>query len=326
VTDANFLLGYLDPAGLAGGVTLSHDLAATAMETVAAPLGLTVLEAARAVHEIVNATMAAAIRVVTVQRGIDPRDFTLVGFGGAGPMHAARLAETFAVPTVVVPWAAGVASAVGLVSSDLAVDLVQTHVTDLPGTGPAGLSGDVDVLESVFAALEERGRTELGDAGAGEFVVTRAADLRARGQAHQLTVDLPPGAFGAGALAMLTAQFHEAYRDAYGIDTSAPAQFVNARVRVVRVVDKLTRRADAADADGSPSDATAARAGERPVLFPDLAEPIATVVLDWTRLVPGARLAGPAVVEGPDTTVVVPPSWGLTVDRWGNLLLQRQNP
>jgi N-methylhydantoinase A len=326
VTDANFLLGYLDPAGLAGGVTLSRDLATTAMETVAAPLGLTVPEAARAVHEIVNATMAAAIRVVTVQRGIDPRDFTLVGFGGAGPMHAARLAETFAVPTVVVPWAAGVASAVGLVSSDLAVDLVQTHVTDLPGAGPGGLSGDVDALESVFAALEERGRAELGDAGAGEFVVTRAADLRARGQAHQLTVDLPPGALGAGALAMLTAQFHEAYRDAYGIDTSAPAQFVNARVRVVRVVDKLTRRADAVDPDGSPSDATAARAGERPVLFPDLPEPIATVVLDWTRLEPGARLAGPAVVEGPDTTVVVPPSWALTVDRWGNLLLRRQNP
>jgi N-methylhydantoinase A len=330
VTDANFLLGYLDPAGLAGGVMLSHDLANAAMETVAAPLGLTVLEAARAVHEIVNATMAAAIRVVTVQRGIDPRDFTLVGFGGAGPMHAARLAETFAIPTVVVPWAAGVASAVGLVSSDLAVDLVQTHVTDLPVVGLPGedlagdgFPGDVDELESVFAALEERGRAELGDASGGEFVITRAADLRARGQAHQLTVDLPPGPFGAGALAMLANRFHEAYRDAYGIDTSAPAQFVNARVRVVRVVDKLTRRAEAVEPGASTTDATTARAGERPVLFPDLPEPVATVVLDWTRLEPGARLAGPAVVEGPDTTVVVPPSWGMTVDRWGNLLLRR---
>ncbi|HZP27649.1 MAG TPA: hydantoinase/oxoprolinase family protein [Acidimicrobiia bacterium] len=319
VTDANFLLGFLDPAGLAGGVTLSRDLAAEAMTRVAEPLGLTVLEAARAVHEIVNATMAAAIRVVTVQRGIDPREFTLVGFGGAGPMHAARLAETFGIPAVVVPWAAGVASAVGLVSSDLAVDLVQTHVTDLPG--------DVESLEAVFAALEHRGRGELGagddragGADAGGFVVTRSADLRARGQAHQLTVELPPGPFDAADVPMLTARFHEAYRDAYGIDTGAPAQFVNARVRVVRRVDKLTRQAEPV----TPHDASVARAGERAVLFPDLPDPVETPVLDWTRLEPGAELAGPAVVEGPDTTVVVPPGWGVAVDRWGNLLLRRE--
>jgi N-methylhydantoinase A len=335
VTDANLLLGFLDPAGLAGGVTLSTDLARAAMETAATPLGLAVAETARAVHEIVNATMAAAIRVVTVQRGIDPRDFTLVGFGGAGPMHAARLAETFAVPTVVVPWAAGVASAVGLVSSDLAVDLVQTHVTDLAtGSSGDGRPGDADAvagLEAVFASLERRGRAELGDASGGEFAVTRSADLRARGQAHQLTVDLPPGPFDPDAVAMLTARFHDAYRDAYGIDTAAPAQFVNARVRVVGIVDKLTRRGEPvalADNGGlaphTTSDAaTVARTGERQVLFPDVPEPVTTPVLDWTRLDPGARITGPALVEGPDTTVVVPPGWSVDVDRWSNLLLRR---
>jgi N-methylhydantoinase A len=130
---------------------------------------------------------------------------------------------------------------------------------------------------------------------------------------------------------MLTERFHAAYRDAYGIDTSAPAQFVNARVRVVRVVDKLTRRGEAVEVHDSTIGASAARAGAREVLFPDLPQPIATPVLDWARLEPGAQLSGPAIVEGPDTTVVVPPSWTVTVDRWGNLLLRRdpaasQNP
>jgi N-methylhydantoinase A len=268
------------------------------------------VDAARAVHEIVNANMAAAIRVVTVQRGIDPRSFTLVGFGGAGPMHVARLAETFEIPTIVVPWAAGVASAVGLVSSDLAVDLVQTHVVDVVGA-------DVAALERVFAELEARGRAEIGGE---QFVVTRAADLRARGQAHQLTVALPDGPFGAGALEMLTARYHDAYRAAYGIDTDAPAQFVNARVRVVRLVDKLTRRPGPVTA----RDAADARAGERAVHFADAGAAVVTPVFDWTRLEPGAELAGPAIVEGPDTTVVVPPGYDTAVDRWGNLLMRRQ--
>src|SRR5262249_48841029 len=181
VTDANLLLGYLDPAGLAGGVVLDPELAAAAVERlVAAPLEIDVTGAADAIHEIVNAAMVSAIRVVTVQRGIDPRGFTLVGFGGAGPMHVARLAAAFRRRAVVVPWAAGVASAVGLVSSDLTVELVQTRVLDLDAT-------DATALTRLFDELEERGRDELGGAGA-TFAVTRSADMRFWGQVHQLTV------------------------------------------------------------------------------------------------------------------------------------------
>ena len=161
VTDANLVLGYLDPVGLAGGVTLSSDLAVAAIETLASPLGLDVAAVARGIHEIVNANMAAAIRVVTVQRGIDPRDFTLVGFGGAGPMHVARLAETFGIRSVVVPWAAGVASAVGLVSSDLTVDLVQTRLvdlTDLSARAADAMAG----LEAAYAELEAQRARRAG--------------------------------------------------------------------------------------------------------------------------------------------------------------------
>ena len=168
----------------------------------------------------------------------------------------------------------------------------------------------------MFASLEARGRAELGD---GDFVVTRSADLRARGQAHQLTVELPAGPFGPDALSMFTSRFHDAHRAAYGIDTNAPAQFVNAQVRVVRVVDKLTPRPEPVVA----ADAAGALAGERPVSFPETGGFAPTPVYRWNRLEPGNELDGPAVVEGPDTTIVVPPGHRATVDPWRNVVLTR---
>lgn len=313
VTDANLLLGYLDPAGLAGGVTLAPALAQAAVErAVAEPLGLEVADAARAIHEIVNAAMAAAIRVVTVQRGIDPRGFTMVGFGGAGPMHAARLAATFGIRSVVVPWGAGVASAIGLVSSDLTVDLVQTRIVELDNTDASGLADR-------FAELERRGRDELNTGtGDGTFVVTRSADLRFRGQAHQLTVPVPDGPFDAEELNALAKRFHEVYRQTYGIDADAPVQLVNTRVRVVRVVDKPTRR----PAEIAPRDAKTALVGERQSSFVESGGFVATPVYDWQRCEPGLRVTGPAIVEGPDATIVVPPDHTASVDEWRNVVLE----
>jgi N-methylhydantoinase A len=310
VTDANLLLGYLDPAGLAGGVTLDPELAATAVEqSVAAPLDIDISGAAHAIHEIVNATMVSAIRVVTVQRGIDPRGFTLVGFGGAGPMHVARLAAAFGIQSVVVPWAAGVASAVGLVSSDLTVDLVQTRILDLEDT-------DAAALTQLFDELEARGRDELGDEGA-TFAVTRSADMRFYGQAHQLTVSVPDGSLGDEDLSALAKRFHEVYRQTYGIDAEAPAQLVNARVRVVRVVDKLSPRPHAV----AERDASVAFAGERAASFAEVGGFTATPVFDWSRLEPGCGLVGPAIVDGADATIVVPPGYSAAVDRWRNVIL-----
>jgi N-methylhydantoinase A len=310
VTDANLLLGYLDPAGLAGGVALAPDLAAEAVErAVATPLGIDVTGAARAVHEIVNASMAAAIRVVTVQRGIDPRGFTLVAFGGAGPMHVARLADPFGIRSVVVPWGAGVASAIGLVSSDLTVDLVQTRVVDVD-------DADAALVTDLFDDLDARGRDELGGADA-SFAVTRAADMRFRGQAHQLSVPVPDGPLGDEDLSALAKRFHEVYRQTYGIDADAPVQIVNARVRVVRVVDKFSPTPH----DVTERDAGAALAGERGASFAESGGLTPTPVYDWSRLEPGARLAGPAIVEGADATIVVPPEYSAAVDRWRNVTI-----
>jgi N-methylhydantoinase A len=224
-------------------------------------------------------------------------------------MHVARLAATFGIQSVVVPWGAGVASAIGLVSSDLSVDLVRTRMLDLE-------AADTSALTDMFDELEARGRDELGDASA-TFSVTRTADMRFQGQAHQLTVPVPDGPLGHEDLSALSKRFHEVYRQTYGIDADAPAQIVSARVRVVRMVDKLSPRPHPV----AERDASVALAGERAASFAEAGGFTATPVFDWSRLEPGCRLAGPAIVEGPDATIVVPPGYSAAVDRWRNVLL-----
>lgn len=310
VTDANLVLGYLNPVGLAGGVRLSRDAAETAIATrVAEPLGLDVAAAARGIHEIVNSNMAAAIRVVTVQRGIDPRGFTIVGFGGAGPMHVARLADTFGITTVAVPWAAGVASAVGLVSSDLSVDRVQTRIVDADAV-------DVAAVEALYAELEAACRDELGPGG--QTVVTRSVDARYRGQAHQLGIPVD-GRLEAGDLDGLVKRFRAHYHHTYGIELDAPVQLVNFRVRLTRLVEKPPSVPEAAVPG---ADATVAAVGERAAHFPEVDGFVPTPVFDWALLPVGGHLAGPAIVEGRDTTIVVPPGYRAEVDRWRSVLLR----
>jgi N-methylhydantoinase A len=325
VTDANLVLGYLDPgAGLADGVTLSVAAAAEAISrAVAGPLGLPVEAAAWAIHELVTANMAAAIRVVTVQRGIDPRDFALVAFGGAGPLHAARLADTFAIGTVVVPWAAGVASAAGLCAADLTVHQVRSLLAPLDGL-------EVGVLAEAFAALEAEGRAaletgETGEPGQSEaqFAVSRLVGARYRGQAHQLTVDVPAGPLDAAARDGIAAAFRAAYHRAFGVALDTPIELVTVQARVSRLVDKLDFSSPPAPPPASPVSAGQALAGRRDAWFPP-GGTAAADVYDWRRLAPGAGLAGPAIVQGPDATVVVPPAHTATVDAHRNLVLRRR--
>jgi N-methylhydantoinase A len=317
VTDADLVLGYLDPAGLAGGLALSIDAASGALARVVAdPLGIKVTEAARAVHDIVNANMAAAIRVVTVQRGIDPRGLTLVAFGGAGPMHAVRLAEMFGIPSVAVPVAAGVASAVGLVGADLHVELVQTRVIDLADAEPAE-------LEAAFAELADQARAELADEPGTAFEVTRSADIRYRGQAYHLTLPVPDPPIDAADVVALATSFRERFENAYGIALDLPTQIHNLRVHVVRVVEKFAPRARAL----VNGDASAARVGARDVVFPAGAQaqsgtaPVVATLYDRTRLVPGDHFAGPAVIAAPESTIVVPPRTHAKVDAYGTVIL-----
>jgi N-methylhydantoinase A len=311
VTDADLVLGYLDPAGLAGGVSISVALARAAIDTaIARPLGIDTVDAARAVHDIVNANMAAAIRVVTVQRGIDPREFALVGFGGAGPMHVSRIADEFGIATVVVPWGAGVASAIGLVSADLGAEHRQPFASDLDAV-------DAAQLARAFAVLEQRARAETGE-GDGECVVSRFVGMRVRGQVHALEVPVPDGPLDR-AIGELAARFTEQYLAAYGVPPAAKLQLTSARVRTVRAARKHAPAAatvETAVAPPTPAD-------ERLAHFPERGGFVPTPVFDWTHLEPGARLPGPAIVEGPNTTVVVLPDRAASVDRWRNVVLSR---
>jgi N-methylhydantoinase A len=311
VTDANLVLGYLAPE-IAGGVRLDADAATRALvSAVARPLGLDVVAAAWAVHEIVNATMAAAIRVVTVQRGVDPREFTMVGFGGAGPMHVARLADTFGIARVVVPRAAGVAAAVGLVASDPSVVHVRTRVV-----AAAAARTQPTLVEDLLQTLELRGRADLGAETRVE--VARTIDVRFAGQAHQLPVDVPDGPVGGDAIAEITRRFRDAYRLAYGIDLDLPAELVTFRVRVTRPGSGVVPAPLAAGPGG-----VAEPVGTRDAYLVDRSGLASVAVHDWTTLQHGHTLAGPALIDGPDTTIVVPSGWSALVDPWSNVVLER---
>jgi N-methylhydantoinase A len=313
VTDANLLLGYLRPGELNSGVSLSEEPAARAIRRhVAAPLGLSVPAAARAIHDVANAKMAAAIRVVTVQRGIDPETFTLVAFGGAGPTHAAELAGMFGMSKVVVPHRAGVASALGLVVSDLAVDEARTCVMASTAVSPAEVA-------AVYRELERRAADKLPPGG-GELTVTRSVDVRYRGQAHQLTVPAPGGAVTAASIEQVARSFGSLYRDTYGIDLDAPTEMVSFRVRVVRQVEKLSPIARV----GATGGAEKALIGHRAAWLDGSRRFVDCPVYEWEKLEPESRLSGPALVEGPDTTVVVPSTASVHVDPWENLVLRRR--
>ncbi|MGU3586813.1 hydantoinase/oxoprolinase family protein [Rhodococcus sp. C26F] len=318
VTDANLVLGYLDPVGFAGGTMgLEADKAADAIRTqVAEPLGVELEAAASAIHEIANATMAAAVRVVTVQRGIDPRPFAVVAFGGAGPMHAARVAEEFDIDMVIVPPSCGVGSAVGLLGTDLSTDRVLTRLCH---------ESDVDAheIDKTFEQLAEAAAADLDvDPRAESTRIERSVDVRLAGQAHELTIRIGDGGrnqrWTAGSLAALRERFAEKYKESYGIDGSGPIELVSFRVRVTRVVPKvpLGRRARSGTRTQGPS-------RKRPVWFREFGEYRETPVYEREGLVGDELVTGPLVIADGESTIVVPPSWGVRIDNEFNVVLSR---
>ncbi|MEU6379426.1 hydantoinase/oxoprolinase family protein [Streptomyces sp. NPDC046909] len=314
VTDCNLVLGYLDPDTIAGGtLALRRDLAERAIDTrLAGPLGVDRAVAAHAVHEIANATMGGAVHVVTVQRGIDPRGFAVVAFGGAGPMHAARVAERFDIDTVIVPPSCGVGSAVGLLVTDLSTDRVLTR----PVTHA---DADLDALERTFTELSGSAALDLGVQLADPDVeVHRSADVRFTGQAHELTVSVSGSPLTKADLDEAAERFYAEYHRAYGIELRGPVEFVSCRVRVTRVVPKVP-------VSRKPGGAETASGGlaHRPVWFREYDGHRATPVYDRARLRDGDAFDGPAIVQDAESTVVVPPAWHARVDAEGNVVLSR---
>ena len=316
VTDANLVLGYLNPDYFLGGAMRIHaERSREAIEAhVAGPLGLSVTEGAAGVYDVVNANMASAVRMVTVQRGIDPRDFSIIAFGGAGPAHVARLAEEFGTPSVIVPVAPGTASAFGLLVSDMSADYAHTRVMD-PATG------DMSEIDAIFAELEAEGVERMrADGVPPEAIrVERQIDARFHYQSHELSVSAPQGQLTTEAAAGVAEAFRARYEELYGIRLNNPVEFVSYRVKVVGETPKAELTAAEVE-EGAASDAWK---GSRPAYFREAAGFIDTPVFDRERLRPGAQIDGPAIIEEPDSTIVVPPPFRASVDAYRSVVITR---
>ena len=313
VTDASLVLGYLDPAYFAGGtVALDARLAHEAVGRVAAPLGLDPVATAAGIHRVVNARMADQIRLVTIERGYDPRRFALVLLGGAGPVHGVALAEELAIETVLVPEAPGVLSAFGLLVAAIEHAHARTAVQDLRAPDCAAMQRALDELD---AQGRETMRAERVPPEAVE--VAGSADMRYVGQAYELSVPLP-AAITPAAIPHLVAAFHAAHQRVYHHHRVAdPVEVVNLRV-VHRYPLPVPRLARATPPGGS---AAAARKATRRVYFDGAWRE--SPIYERGRLPVGEPVAGPAVVEQADTTTVVPPGWAAARDPAGTLVIRR---
>ncbi|MFC7237376.1 hydantoinase/oxoprolinase family protein [Saliphagus sp. GCM10025317] len=305
VTDAAVVLGYLGPdATLGGEVSLDVDAAQNALEELAKEAGLeSAREAAAGVYRVANATMTRAIRSVTVERGHDPREFGLVAFGGAGPMHAAAVADRLGMDRVVIPLAGGVLSAYGLLDADEKHDRVRTHRTPLE-------AADREVLEETYAELTAGA---LEDVGSGDDpVVERRADLRYAGQSFELEVRIDDPVD----LVTIRERFDAAHERAYGYRMDEPIELVALGVTV-----RAAREAPSIRYEGRGEGEDENVLGSRPVFFDGERREAAVLARD--AVAPGTTIEGPSILEGEESTTVVPPGWSGSVGENGELVLER---
>jgi N-methylhydantoinase A len=315
VTDANVVLGYLDPGYFLGGRMEIHpELSHQAIGELGKQLGLDTVTVAKGIYDLANTHMASAIRVVTLQRGIDPREYAITAFGGAGPLHVVKVAEQFDIPTVIVPLSPGVKSAFGLLVSDLAYDYVATTIM------PAA-AADCTALDAAFARLEEHGRSDL--AVEGEFGVSaemqRSIDLRFANQALDIAIPMPNAPVTADAIREAEARFRQLYFDLCGMRPTDPCQIVNCRLRAVGMVTK-PNLPTVSDGDGN---ADRALKPSRRAYFSETGSFTDTAVYDRVQLLPGDVVSGPAIFEEPDSTTVCPPGYVARVDAHLNLIIAR---
>ncbi len=299
VTDANLYLGYLeDGAKLGGEVVLRRELSEKALTRLGQEIGLDALEVALGIVRVANAEMVRALRVISVERGLDPREFALLAFGGAGGMHACALAEELDMQRVLVPRAGGVLSALGLAISDLRRDYVRPYLTDLADASP-------EEVESRFAEMEEAAAKDLEGP---EF--TRRADLRYRGQSFELTAE-------ADVFEDLEGRFHDSHERRYGYRMQGEGvELVNLRLVATVPVEKPALEEE--------SVSRGAETGRREASFDDEGASVVEVpVLYRERMGRGSEVSGPAVVEFGEATCVVRPGWRGRVDGVGTLVLER---
>lgn len=305
VTDADLVLGYLDPAFFLGGrMGLNLEATRAAMqERLAAPLGLTVEEAAWGIHQIVNETMASAARAHVLERGKDPNTLPMFAFGGAGPVHGYRIAQALGSPRMIVPLGAGIMSTLGFLTAPTAFDFVRPWRVETTRI-------DWSRAEEIFAQMEAEGRALLDAAGITRITMERSVDMRYVGQGHEIAVALP------GDPAQLVSAFEQAYRQLYGRPgPPVPAEVLNWRVTVSGPRPTVRLRIDAATED-------AIRKGTRQAYFPELGGYAEVPVLNRYGMPRGYQFVGPAIVEERESTTVLGPGAHCTIDAQWNLVVE----
>ena len=322
VTDAHLQLGRIPPRLLGGEIQLDVERAQKGLAALAAHLGLEPARAAEGILEIAAWNQANAIQQVSVKRGLDPRDYTLVAFGGSGPLLAGRLVDLLRLRAALIPVSPGNVSAFGLLTVDLKNDYVQTFVQRHDRLDHAMVNAHLARLEAlVRAALAAEGFAEH------EMRVERSADLRYFGQAWEVAVELPPGVIDERSASVAGERFHEAHEQRYGYSYRRAAdrgtagrqtmEWVNLRVTGIGPIARPKLR-ELPPGDGRPARALT---GKRTVVFAE--KPAECAVYERTLLAPGDTLDGPVIVEEYGATTVVYPGQRVVADRFGNLVLTR---
>jgi N-methylhydantoinase A len=313
VTDANLVLGRLIPDRFLGGeMMLDPDAALAAIrKKIAEPLGLDPISAAAGILRIANANMERALKVSSAERGYDPRDFSLIAFGGAGPVHAAALAKEVGFASVLVPESPGVFSAFGLLVADLRHDFVRSYMVGLDQVS-------TKMLTSFYADLQALGEQALKDDGLDEqrWTFQRTADLRYVGQAYEVNVAFPDGSIDADTVAEVKSRFHGEHQRLFAHSAEDdPVEFVSLRMVATGSVDAPTFRKQPA------LRTPVSQADTRDVYFEEANGFTACPIYQRQNLYPGAEFQGPAIIEQLDTTTVVHPGQTVSVDDWGSLII-----
>jgi N-methylhydantoinase A len=318
ITDANLVLGILHPDKFLGGRLKLNKARAESLleEKIARPLGLGSLEAADGILRIINVKMEEAIKAVSSQRGYDIRDFTLVAFGGGGPMHAAKIALDLGIPSLLVPFTPGVTSALGLLMSDVKHDYVRSKLAPLKDL-------DIEEINRLFSQLIERAVEELRAEGFGdgEMELQPFLDLRYAGQGYELTVPAPMPPLKTADLEPLRARFDNQHELAHGHKAETePVELVSLRLISIGVVPQ----AELSKGTVTGKSVEAARTGMREIYLGREHGTVDCHIYGRNLLEPGHELAGPAVIEQMDTTTVIHPEQQATVDSYRNLIVKEK--
>jgi N-methylhydantoinase A len=310
VTDANLFLGRLGSKSLLGGdMTLDDAAAQKAINSLAPQAGLQPVEFAEGILAISNAAMADAMRTITVSQGVDPREFTLVAFGGAGPMAAAALAEELDIQEVLIPRFPGTFSAWGMLQTDLRHDFTQSFFRSAEVVS-------IEDLNSIYDGLESDGQATIAREGIADKNISflRSADMRYTGQEYTINVTIP----AATDIASTISDFHSAHDRRYGHSSpGARVEFVNLRVAAFGALTKYSQ------ANGYQAEESDPAIGERNVVFDGVRH--TTPILARDKFSTTFKALGPVIIEEQSATTVVPPDWKVEVDTQGSMLMRRRN-